>query len=61
MPDIRIKKTNISQQKIAIIIGVSQSAISRELLRNTGNRGYRLNKLKKNKRDSHFIIEITTN
>jgi len=36
-----LKKTNISQQKIAIIIGVSQSAISRELMRNTGKRGYR--------------------
>ena len=36
-----LKKTNISQQKIATIIGASQSAISRELMRNTGKRGYR--------------------
>ena len=36
-----LKKTNISQQKIATIIGTSQSAISRELKRNTGKRGYR--------------------
>lgn len=36
-----LKKTNISQQKIATLIGTSQSAISRELKRNTGKRGYR--------------------
>jgi len=36
-----LKKTNISQQKIASIIGASQSAVSRELKRNTGKRGYR--------------------
>ncbi|NRA61315.1 MAG: IS30 family transposase [Psychrobium sp.] len=36
-----LKKTNISQQKIARIIGASQSAVSRELKRNTGKRGYR--------------------
>jgi len=36
-----LKKTNISQQKIARIIGTSQSAVSCELTRNTGKRGYR--------------------
>jgi|TARA_Y100000031_G_C8163451_1_gene358179 IS30 family transposase len=37
-----LKKTGISQQEIADNIGVSQSAISRELQRNTGQRGYRI-------------------
>ena len=36
-----LKKTGMSQQQIADIIGVSQSTISRELARNTGERGYR--------------------
>ena len=36
-----LKKTNNSQQAIANVIGVTQSAISRELKRNSGNRGYR--------------------
>ncbi len=36
-----LKKTKISQQKIADIVGVDQSAISRELSRNTGAKGYR--------------------
>ena len=36
-----LKKTGMSQQQIADIIGVSQSTISRELSRNTGERGYR--------------------
>lgn len=36
-----LKKSGMSQQAIADTIGVSQSAISRELKRNTGERGYR--------------------
>lgn len=36
-----LKKTHCSQQVIANVIGTSQSAVSRELKRNTGNRGYR--------------------
>jgi len=36
-----LKKTNNSQQVIADFIGVNQSAISRELKRNSGQRGYR--------------------
>ena len=36
-----LKKSEMSQQTIADTIGVSQSAISRELRRNTGERGYR--------------------
>jgi IS30 family transposase len=36
-----LKKSGISQQAIAGIIGVSQSSVSRELSRNTGLRGYR--------------------
>jgi IS30 family transposase len=36
-----LKKSSISQQAIAAIIGVSQSSVSRELSRNTGLRGYR--------------------
>jgi len=36
-----LKKSGIFQQAIANAIGVSQSAISRELKRNTGERGYR--------------------
>ncbi len=34
-------KTALTQQQIADIIGVSQATISRELSRNTGERGYR--------------------
>jgi transposase, IS30 family len=36
-----LKKSGISQQAIAKLIGVSQSSVSRELSRNTGLRGYR--------------------
>lgn len=36
-----LKKTSISQQEMASIIGASQSSVSRELKRNTGKRGYR--------------------
>ncbi len=36
-----LKKSGMFQQVIACAIGVSQSAISRELKRNTGERGYR--------------------
>lgn len=36
-----LKKSGISQQCIAALICVSQSSISRELSRNTGERGYR--------------------
>ena len=37
-----LKKTGISQNKIAQQLKVSQSTISRELARNTGKRGYRI-------------------
>ena len=36
-----LKKSGITQQRMADLIGVSQSSISRELSRNTGLRGYR--------------------
>jgi IS30 family transposase len=36
-----LKKSDFSQKAIADIVEVSQSTISRELKRNTGNRGYR--------------------
>lgn len=36
-----LKKAEMLQKDIAIIIGVSASALSRELSRNTGKRGYR--------------------
>ena len=36
-----LKKSDMSQQYIADMIGVSQSTISRELRRNAGERGYR--------------------
>ncbi len=36
-----INKSDITQKAIAALIGVSQSSISRELLRNVGLRGYR--------------------
>ena len=36
-----LKKSGMSQNRIAIIIGTSQSTISRELARTTGARGYR--------------------
>lgn len=37
------KKSGFTQAEIAAAIGVSQSTISRELARNTGQRGYRYN------------------
>ncbi|WP_041766505.1 IS30 family transposase [Psychromonas ingrahamii] len=37
-----LKKTGLSQNKIAKQLSVSQSTISRELSRNTGKRGYRI-------------------
>lgn len=36
-----LKKAGFSQRRIALEVGVSQSTISREFLRNTGSRGYR--------------------
>jgi transposase, IS30 family len=36
-----LKKSQLSQRVIADIIGTSQSSVSRELSRNTGDRGYR--------------------
>lgn len=36
-----LKKRGYSQQEIANSVGVSQSTVSRELARNTGDRGYR--------------------
>ncbi|MDP0562814.1 MAG: helix-turn-helix domain-containing protein [Candidatus Endonucleobacter sp. (ex Gigantidas childressi)] len=36
-----LKKSGCSQRDIAEIIGTSQSTVSRELARNTGERGYR--------------------
>lgn len=36
-----LKKSGSTQREVAQIIGVSQSTVSRELARNTGDRGYR--------------------
>ena len=36
-----LKKRGCSQREIAETVGTSQSTVSRELARNTGNRGYR--------------------
>jgi IS30 family transposase len=36
-----LKKSGMTQQEVADALGVSQSTISRELKRNTGQRGYR--------------------
>ncbi len=36
-----LKKSDLSQKAIADIVEVSQSTLSRELKRNTGDRGYR--------------------
>jgi IS30 family transposase len=36
-----LKKSGCSQNKIAEVVGTSQSTVSRELARNTGERGYR--------------------
>lgn len=36
-----LKKSGLSQDAIGVLVGVSQSTISRELRRNTGLRGYR--------------------
>ncbi|MDP0561649.1 MAG: hypothetical protein QS721_04685 [Candidatus Endonucleobacter sp. (ex Gigantidas childressi)] len=41
MPDFRTKEKRLQQMEIAEIIGASQSTVSRELARNTGERGYR--------------------
>lgn len=38
-----LKKSGISQQAIAALIGTNQSSVSRELSRNTGLRDYRQN------------------
>jgi IS30 family transposase len=40
---IEVLKKSFSQRKIADAIGVNQSTISRELARNTGQKGYRHN------------------
>lgn len=49
-----LKKINHSQQAIADVIGVNQSAISRELKRNSGKRGYRF-KQAQALRDKRFL------
>lgn len=36
-----LKESGYGQRKIAVIVGTSQSTVSRELARNTGDRGYR--------------------
>jgi IS30 family transposase len=36
-----LKRSGVSQQRMAELVGVCQSSISRELARNTGERGYR--------------------
>ncbi|MDP0561621.1 MAG: helix-turn-helix domain-containing protein [Candidatus Endonucleobacter sp. (ex Gigantidas childressi)] len=36
-----LKKSGCSQREVAEIIGTSQSTVSHELARNTGERGYR--------------------
>ncbi|MDP0562231.1 MAG: helix-turn-helix domain-containing protein [Candidatus Endonucleobacter sp. (ex Gigantidas childressi)] len=36
-----LKKSGCSQREVAEIIGISQSTVSRELARNTGEREYR--------------------
>ncbi|MDP0563337.1 MAG: helix-turn-helix domain-containing protein [Candidatus Endonucleobacter sp. (ex Gigantidas childressi)] len=41
MPDFPLKKIGCSQREIAEIIDTSPSTVSRELARNTGERGYR--------------------
>ena len=46
-----LKKRGYSQREIAKSIGVSQSNVNRELIRNTGARGYRYKKLKRERLD----------
>ena len=41
IPNISPKETTISNSEIARIIGCNKSTITRELKRNTGQRGYR--------------------
>ena len=36
-----LSKRGASQESIAVVLGVSQSAVSREIRRNRGQRGYR--------------------
>ena len=42
-----LSKRGASQESIARILGVSQSAVSREMRRNRGQRGYRSSKRKR--------------
>lgn len=46
-----LKQANYSQQAIASAVGVSQSTISRELKRNTGERGYRYKQAQRKSRE----------
>ena len=58
-----LKKAEKDQKTIASIIGVSASTISRELKRNTGQRGYRPKqahiKALKRRKESAKVIKMT--
>jgi len=59
-----LKKAEKDQKTIASIIGVSASTISRELKRNTGQRGYRPkqahSKALKRRKEAAKVIKMTT-
>ena len=58
-----LNKSDISQQKMADIVGVSQPSISRELSRNKGERGYRQDqaqrKAEKRRQETHKPHKMT--
>ena len=60
-----LKKSEMTQQAIADSIGTSQSAISRELKRNTGQRGYRYKQAQgrsdKRRAEAAKAIKMTAN
>lgn len=58
-----LKKSGLSQQAIADAIGTSQSSVSRELARNTGDRGYRHEQAQRRtvqrRREAHRAYKMT--
>ena len=58
-----LKKTGMSQNKMAEQVNVAQSTISRELNRNTGKRGYRIEQAQKladaRKQDARKALKMT--
>ena len=53
-----LSKRGSSQESIAEVLGVSQSAVSREIYRNRGERGYRFKQAESGYRRSRPCIPI---